>query len=192
MFNALVGGLHETHVFAKRISHRRLGWLDPLRPLRLRGGARNIFGPGWRHHPGAQVRRQSHPHFHGRSRFVPLQSGREEAPAGLQKGQAYFHHPRRWFADRSAGDRHAGVAKVKVVGRVGRTTRFLQPETSTEDEMKSMSAEHTEASKDAAKLAQQGISAVTQRMGKVALGAAIVLWIAWFFLPGVKLDLGFM
>jgi len=58
--------------------------------------------------------------------------------------------------------------------------------------MKSMSAEHTGASKDMAKLAQQGISALTERMGKVALGVAVVLWIAWFFLPGVKLDLGFM
>jgi hypothetical protein len=40
-----------------------------------------------------------------------------------------------------------------------------------------------ERGKEAAKLAQQGIGALAARMGTVALGAGVLLWIAWFFLP---------
>ncbi len=46
--------------------------------------------------------------------------------------------------------------------------------------------------KQAANLARQGVGALAVRMGKITLGAAIVLWIAWFFLPAATLDLGFM
>ena|ERR1035438_10129715 len=45
-----------------------------------------------------------------------------------------------------------------------------------------------EHGKEAAKLAQQGIGAMAARMGKVAFGAAVVLWIAWFFLPAANLS----
>lgn len=47
-----------------------------------------------------------------------------------------------------------------------------------------------ERGKEAAKLAQQGIGALAARMGKIALGATVVIWIAWFLLPGAKFDLG--
>lgn len=40
-----------------------------------------------------------------------------------------------------------------------------------------------EKGKEAAKLAQQGIGALAARMGAVSLGAGVLLWIAWFFLP---------
>jgi hypothetical protein len=40
-----------------------------------------------------------------------------------------------------------------------------------------------ERGKEAANLAQQGVGALAARMGAVALGAAVLLWIAWFFLP---------
>lgn len=40
-----------------------------------------------------------------------------------------------------------------------------------------------EQGKQAAKLAQQGIGALAARMGAVPLGAAVVLWVAWFFFP---------
>src|ERR1039458_1786840 len=45
-----------------------------------------------------------------------------------------------------------------------------------------------EHGKEAAKLAQQGIGAMTARMGKVAFGAAVLLWIAWFLLPAASLS----
>jgi hypothetical protein len=44
-----------------------------------------------------------------------------------------------------------------------------------------------EQGKQAAKLAQQGVGALAARMGKMALGAAVVLWIAWFFLPAASI-----
>ena len=45
-----------------------------------------------------------------------------------------------------------------------------------------------EQGKEAAKLAQQGIGAMAARMGKVAFGAAVLLWIAWFLLPAASLS----
>ena len=42
--------------------------------------------------------------------------------------------------------------------------------------------------KEAAKLARQGIGAMAARMGKVAFGAAVLLWIAWFFFPAASLS----
>ena len=44
-----------------------------------------------------------------------------------------------------------------------------------------------EQGKVAAELARQGVGALAARMGKVLLGATVVLWIAWFFLPAVSL-----
>ena len=45
-----------------------------------------------------------------------------------------------------------------------------------------------EHGKEAAKLAQQGIGAMAARMGTVAFGAAVLLWIAWFLLPAASLS----
>ena len=42
--------------------------------------------------------------------------------------------------------------------------------------------------KEAAEIAKQGVGALAARMGTAALVATVVLWIAWFFLPAVKLD----
>jgi hypothetical protein len=43
-----------------------------------------------------------------------------------------------------------------------------------------------EHGKEAAKLARQGIGALAARMGTVALGAGVLLWIAWFFFPAAS------
>ena len=39
---------------------------------------------------------------------------------------------------------------------------------------------------EGAKLLQSGIGALAARMGKVALGAGVLLWIAWFFFPAAS------
>lgn len=49
-----------------------------------------------------------------------------------------------------------------------------------------------ERGKEAAKLAQQGVGALAARMGTVALASAVVVWIAWFFLPAASLAGGFV
>lgn len=45
---------------------------------------------------------------------------------------------------------------------------------------------------DGAAMAKQYLSQLTARMGAVTLVSAVVLWIAWFFMPGYKFDLGFL
>ncbi|MFI5058341.1 MAG: hypothetical protein ACHQLQ_09145 [Candidatus Acidiferrales bacterium] len=47
-----------------------------------------------------------------------------------------------------------------------------------------------ERGKEAAKLAQQGIGALAARMGAVPLGAAVLLWVSWFFLPAASVEGG--
>ena len=42
--------------------------------------------------------------------------------------------------------------------------------------------------KEAAEIAKQGVGALATRMGMPMLVATVVLWVAWFFLPAVKLE----
>ncbi|HET9399740.1 MAG TPA: hypothetical protein VFO34_02215 [Candidatus Acidoferrales bacterium] len=58
------------------------------------------------------------------------------------------------------------------------------------ERMNQLSGVAQEKGKEAAKLAQQGVGALAARMGKVALGATVVVWIAWFFLPSATLGGG--
>jgi hypothetical protein len=41
--------------------------------------------------------------------------------------------------------------------------------------------------KEAAEVARQGIGALAARMGKITLVAAVILWIAWFFMPALTI-----
>jgi hypothetical protein len=47
-----------------------------------------------------------------------------------------------------------------------------------------------EQGKVVAKRAKEGVGALAARMGTVALGAAVVVWIAWFFLPAASVEGG--
>jgi len=55
------------------------------------------------------------------------------------------------------------------------------------EQMSHASAVAQEQGKHAAELAKKGFGALVARMGIVALGATVVLWIAWFFLPAVSM-----
>ena len=46
--------------------------------------------------------------------------------------------------------------------------------------------------KEGANIAKDQLKNLAARMGTVMLVSAVALWIAWFFLPGYKLDLGFL
>lgn len=46
--------------------------------------------------------------------------------------------------------------------------------------------------KEGANIAKDHFKRLAARMGTVMLVSAVALWIAWFFLPGYKLDLGFL
>src|ERR1700733_1626222 len=47
-----------------------------------------------------------------------------------------------------------------------------------------------EQGKQAAHLAKQGVGALAARMGALPLGAAVLLWIAWFFFPAAAVSAG--
>lgn len=49
-----------------------------------------------------------------------------------------------------------------------------------------------EQSKQIFEILLQAINTLAARMGKVALGATVVLWITWFFVTAARLDLGFL
>jgi hypothetical protein len=48
-----------------------------------------------------------------------------------------------------------------------------------------------EQGKQAAEFAKKEIGALASRMGPMVLGAAVILWVAWFFLPGTTINTGF-
>jgi len=58
------------------------------------------------------------------------------------------------------------------------------------EHMKQLSGVAQERGKEAAELAKQGIGALAARMGAVALGSAVLVWIAWFFFPVAGIDTG--
>lgn len=58
------------------------------------------------------------------------------------------------------------------------------------ERMNQLSGAAQEKGKEAAKLAQQGVGALAARMGKVALGATVLVWVAWFFFPAAALGGG--
>lgn len=60
----------------------------------------------------------------------------------------------------------------------------------TKERMNQLSGVAQERGKEAAKLAQQGIGKLAARMGAVALGSAVLVWIAWFFFPAASVDAG--
>ena len=60
------------------------------------------------------------------------------------------------------------------------------------ERMEQLSGVAQERGKEAAKLAQQGVGALAARMGAVALGASVLVWIAWFFLPSATVSGGFV
>ena len=58
------------------------------------------------------------------------------------------------------------------------------------EHMKQLSGVAQERGKEVAELAKQGIGALAARMGAVALGSAVLVWIAWFFFPVASIDTG--
>jgi hypothetical protein len=68
----------------------------------------------------------------------------------------------------------------------------VDPNQANKERMAQMSKEAQEKGKEAAKLAQQGIGALAAKMGSVTLGATVLVWIAWFFLPAATISAGFV
>jgi hypothetical protein len=58
------------------------------------------------------------------------------------------------------------------------------------EKLNQLSGVAQEQGKEAAKLAKQGVGALAAKMGAVPLGAAVVVWIAWFLLPSASVQGG--
>ena len=64
----------------------------------------------------------------------------------------------------------------------------VDPQQLTKEKLDRLGGIAQQQGKEAAEIAKQGVGALAARMGTAALVATVVLWIAWFFLPAVKLD----
>ena len=70
---------------------------------------------------------------------------------------------------------------------VGITT--IDPQQLAKEKLDQFRAAAQERGKQAAVLARQGIRVLAARMGRVALVTTLLLWIAWFFLPVLSVNL---
>jgi hypothetical protein len=59
----------------------------------------------------------------------------------------------------------------------------VDPQQAAREKLNQIGGAAQQRGKEAAEIARQGIGALAARMGKFTLGAAVVLWIAWFFMP---------
>ena len=68
--------------------------------------------------------------------------------------------------------------------------RVVDVQQLAKEQMKQLSGVAQERGKEAAEIAKQGIGALAARMGAVALGSAVLVWVAWFFFPVASIDTG--
>jgi hypothetical protein len=64
----------------------------------------------------------------------------------------------------------------------------VDPQQAAREKLSQFGGVAQERGKEAAVLARQGVGALAARMGKVALGATVILWLAWFFMPVVTIE----
>lgn len=69
-----------------------------------------------------------------------------------------------------------------------RAVAVVDPQQLARERMNQLSGAAQEHGKQAAELAKQGVGVLAARMGKVQLGAAAAIWLAWFFLPAMSID----
>lgn len=66
----------------------------------------------------------------------------------------------------------------------------LDSEQLAKERMNQLSGVAQERSREAAEFAKKGVGELATRMGAVALGSAVLVWIAWFFFPAAGVDTG--
>lgn len=65
----------------------------------------------------------------------------------------------------------------------------VDPQQAAREKLEQIGDAAKERGKEATKIASQGIGALAAQMGKVTLAAAVILWIAWFFMPSLSISL---
>jgi hypothetical protein len=63
----------------------------------------------------------------------------------------------------------------------------VDPQQAAREKLNQIGGTAQERGKEAAVIARQGIGVLAARMGKFTLGAAVILWIAWFFMPALTI-----
>jgi hypothetical protein len=77
-----------------------------------------------------------------------------------------------------------------AVGSVTGLT-VVDPQQAASDKLNQIGGAAQQHGKEAAEMARQGAGALVARMGKVTLAAAVVIWLAWFFMPGLGFSVSF-
>lgn len=68
--------------------------------------------------------------------------------------------------------------------------RVVDVQQFAKEQMRQLGGVAQERGKEAAEMAKQGVGALAARMGAVALGSAVLVWIAWFFFPAASINAG--
>lgn len=96
--------------------------------------------------------------------------------------QHYFTLERVWKSPVAPAANQGVDVEFDGAGAITAVT-VLSQQPGGKEKMSQLGNVAEERGKEAAKLAQQGIGTLAAKMGAVPLGAAVLLWIAWFFFP---------
>lgn len=67
----------------------------------------------------------------------------------------------------------------------------VDPQQAAREKLNQIGGAAQQHGKEAAEIARQGAGALVARMGKVTLAAAVAVWLAWFFMPGLGFSVSF-
>jgi hypothetical protein len=96
--------------------------------------------------------------------------------------QKNFTLERVWKSPVAPSLNMAVDVELDAVGSITGLTA-VDPQRAAREKLERIGGAAQMRGKEAAVMAQQGVGALVARMGKVALAATVVLWIAWFFMP---------
>jgi hypothetical protein len=102
--------------------------------------------------------------------------------------QKPFVLPGVWMSPVAPAPNQVVDVVVDSAGAVTSVTA-VDPQQLAKERMNQLSGAAQEHGKQAADMARAGVGALAARMGKVALGASVGVWIAWFFLPAVVVSM---
>jgi len=63
----------------------------------------------------------------------------------------------------------------------------VDPQQAAREKLNQIGGAAQQHGKEAAEIARQGVGALAARMGKFTLSAAVILWVAWFFMPALTI-----
>jgi hypothetical protein len=106
--------------------------------------------------------------------------------------QQYFTLERVWKSPTAPAVNQNVDVEFDATGALTAITVVDQQQSSqfNKERLNQLGGVAQEQGKQAAHLAKQGVGALAARMGALPLGAAVLLWIAWFFFPAAAMSGG--